>query len=401
MRVLTVGNVFPPHAFGGGYEAVWESAVRHLEANGHTVRVLTSEHREGEDLPEAADAHRELRWYWHDHAYPPRSTREALGIERHNLAVIEVQLADFEPDVVSWWSMGGLSLSLLEAVRRRGLPAVAFVHDDWLDYGRRADLWHLRARRRRYPAPLVERLLGVPGRISFDAAAHYAFVSETTRAHAIRRGLPLTDTSVVHSGIGSAFERAPGRAWEGRLVYVGRIDPRKGIATAIEALVDLPEATLRVVGDGPPDHLAELDRLVASLDLRARVDFAGPAEADQLPFVYAGADAVVFPVIWREPWGLVPLEAMACGRPVVATGRGGSGEYLVDEENALLFPAGDAPALTHQIQRLSESEQLRERLVACGLETASRHTATGFDEAVERALQSRAVGRRGLDTGTP
>ena len=51
---------------------------------------------------------------------------------------------------------------------------------------------------------------------------------------------------------------------------------------------------------------------------------------------------VVFPVRWEEPWGLVPIEAMARGRPVVATGRGGSGEYLRDGENCVLFEADDA-----------------------------------------------------------
>ena len=77
--------------------------------------------------------------------------------------------------------MGGLSMSMLEVVHRRRLPAVGFIHDDWLDYGRRADAWHRRARRRRYPPALLDRLLRVPGRIDFDAAAHYAFVSDATR----------------------------------------------------------------------------------------------------------------------------------------------------------------------------------------------------------------------------
>ena len=391
VRVLTVGNSFPPQDLGGGYEAVWDGAVAHLTAQGHSVRVLTVTDVRDPGLAEIADTHRELRWYWRDHAYPPISARESLGIERHNIAVLKRQLAEFAPDVVSWWSMGGLTLSLLEVVRRLRLPAVAFVHDDWLDYGRRADAWHRRARRHRYPPQLLDWFLRVPGRIRFDLAAHYAFVSETTRAHARARGLELPDTSVLPSGIAPGFQpdTAP-REWRGRLLYVGRIDPRKGVATAIEALSHTADTTLEVVGTGPPEHLDELAALARSLGVEARVRFAGASPPEALPAVYRAADAVIFPALWSEPWGLVPLEAMATGRPVVATGRGGSGEYLVDDVNALLYPAGDAAQLADRVHRLAGDEQLRSRLAEAGVETAAQHTAARFHDGVERALRLRS-----------
>ena len=374
MRVLTVGNSFPPHDQGGGYEAVWAGAVEHLEARGHQVRVLTVERAGGEELPEVADTHRDLRWYWRDHAFPPTSVRESLAIERHNVSALKRHIAGFEPDVVSWWSIGGMSVSLVEVVRRLGLPAVAFVHDDWLDYAPRVDAWHRRTRRLR--------------RVRFGEAAHYAFVSETTRAHALKR-LELPDTSVVTSGIAPVFAPAPETEWRGRLLYVGRIDPRKGVATAVEALAHLPDMALRVVGSGAADALADLEGLAASLGVASRVEFAGQVAVERLPTEYAGADAVVFPVVWSEPWGLVPLEAMATGRPVVATGRGGSGEYLVDGVNALLFPAGDARELADRVQRLAADPGLRDSLRQPGFETAARHTAARFNEGVEAALSAR------------
>ena len=70
--------------------------------------------------------------------------------------------------------------------------------------------------------------------------------------------------------------------------------------------------------------------MAAGAGLADRVLFSGMVGREELISLYGRADAVVFPVRWNEPWGLVPLEAMARGRPVVATGRGGSGEYLVD-----------------------------------------------------------------------
>jgi glycogen synthase len=389
VRVLTVGNSFPPHDLGGGYEAVWAGAVRHLEGHGHEVRVLTVQRARGEPLPEVADTHRDLRWYWRDHAFPRTTVRECLAIERHNISVLKRHVADFDPDVVSWWSMGGLSMSLVEVGRRLGLPAVAFVHDDWLDYGPRVDAWHRRARRRRFPPVLLERLLRVPGRVPFGAAAHYAFVSETTRAHA-RKLIELPDTSVLTSGIAPAFAPAPEREWQGRLLCVGRIDPRKGLASAVEALAHLPGMTLRIAGTGPQEALEELEQLATSLGVADRVDFAGQVSAERLPDEYAGADAVLFPVLWSEPWGLVPLEAMATGRPVVATGRGGSGEYLVDGVNALLYPAGEATELAECVRRLAADPALRSSLRQAGLETAPLHTAARFNDGVERKLSARA-----------
>jgi glycosyltransferase involved in cell wall biosynthesis len=114
--------------------------------------------------------------------------------------------------------------------------------------------------------------------------------------------------------------------------------------------------------------------------------------------VVAAADALVFPVRWREPWGLVPLEAMAVGRPVVATGRGGSGEYLRHEENCLIFDPDAGPAaLAAALRRLAGDELLRDRLRAAGTATVERIGVSAFDEAVEASLErasSRVVPRR-------
>jgi glycosyltransferase involved in cell wall biosynthesis len=111
-----------------------------------------------------------------------------------------------------------------------------------------------------------------------------------------------------------------------------------------------------------------------------------------LPGLYAAADVVVFPVLWEEPWGLVPLEAMAMGRPVVATGQGGSGEYLRDGENALLHAPGDTAGLAAAVERLAADAGLRERLREGGSATASRHTEDVFNAAVAGELE-RALGR--------
>jgi glycosyltransferase involved in cell wall biosynthesis len=104
--------------------------------------------------------------------------------------------------------------------------------------------------------------------------------------------------------------------------------------------------------------------------------------------LYADADAVVFPVRWHEPWGLVPIEAMSVGRPVVATGLGGSGEYLRDGENCLIFdPKRGAAQLAERLRALASDEGLRVRLRDGGFATAARFGEDDFSEAFERLIE--------------
>src|SRR3954449_7901354 len=100
--------MYPPHDLGGGYELTWRSAVDHLRARGHEVRVLTSDYRvHGVDSSAGdRDVHRDLRSYWRDHAFPRTSLRDRMSLERHNGEVLEHHLADQRPDVVNWWGMG-------------------------------------------------------------------------------------------------------------------------------------------------------------------------------------------------------------------------------------------------------------------------------------------------------
>ena len=395
MRVLTVGNFYPPHHFGG-YEQVWSGAVRHLRSGGHEVRVLatTYRHPDTRDSGEP-DVHRALEWYWRPGNFDVPGERIPLRrryeLERHNHAVFNRQLEDFRPHVVSFWSMGGMSHSLIEIVRRRGLPMVAFVHDEALDYGRFTDQW-LRlfyAPRRRPGARLVELLTGLPTHVDYAAAGRYVFVSEFVRQRALQLPLRLRDTAVAHSGIDRAFiaQQHEEREWRWRLLYVGRLDPKKGTEDAVAALAQLPEqATLTFAGSWDVRDEHALAEHVESLGLRERVTMLGQVPHEDLPAVYRQHDALLFPVRWEEPWGLVPLEAMASGCVVVATGRGGGGEYLRDGHNCLIAAVADPASLAACVHRLAESRDLRGRLRAGGAETAPRHTDAVFNAQVERHL---------------
>jgi glycosyltransferase involved in cell wall biosynthesis len=407
MRILTVGNMYPPHHLGG-YELIWRNAVRDLRERGHDVTVLTTDFRHP-DRPDAReeepDVHRTLRWWWRDHHFPRHSPLERFAVERHNARILDRHVSHARPDVVSWWSMGGMTLSLIERVRRSGLPAVGFVIDDWLDYAPRVDQWRLLVGRGSI-AGAAERLTGVPTHVDLAGAARWLFVSAYTRDRALAARPELArdgDTGLAHAGIDPALATgAPPRDWQGRLLYLGRVDSRKGIDTAIRALAQRPAVeTLSVVGDGDEDEVASLRALVAELGLADRVAFEPGQPREALAEVVAAHDAVLFPVRWEEPWGLVPIEAMGCGRPVIATGTGGSAEFLVHGVNCLLTPKDDPAALAERIGRLAADPALRARLHAGGLQTAATYTEAAYHAVVaaehEHAPRARLTRRPNLE----
>jgi glycosyltransferase involved in cell wall biosynthesis len=389
VRILAISNRYPPWSIGG-YEATAAGATAALREGGHAVRVLTTlpDPSDRDAVSGDPDLRRELRWYWRNHEFPELPLRTTIGLERSNARALRDQLRSFRPDAVLWWAMGGMSLSLLEQARRAGAPAVCVVGDDWMVYAPKVDRWtRLWRGRRKLAAPLAERLTGVPARIDLDRAGRWAFISSYTRETARATGLRLAESVVIHPGVDErrfAF-RAP-EPWRWQLLYCGRIDSRKGIATAIEALARVPTATLTIDGDGDRRHSRELEELAARLGVGDRVRFCA-SEHSAVADAYAAADAVVFPVRWQEPWGLVPLEAMATGRPVLASrAGGGAAEYLRDGDNCLQFAPGDAGDLAAALGRLAADRHLRERLVQGGRLTAARYTAARFHAELEAEL---------------
>jgi glycogen synthase len=390
LRVLSIGSLFPPHGFGG-YEVIWQSCVRELRARGHRVVVLASDHRHRDDVggDDDPEVRRELRWYWRDGAWPAIGLRERVAIERHNAAVLRRHLRALRPDVVLWSEMGGMSLSLVEQVRRADVPALGIVLDRWPVYGPTVDAWTRAWRRRPRLGRLAEAVARIPARPDLEQAAEWSFCSTFLRDDVVRNaGMGGARTTVTHPGIDPELFtwHEPG-PWRSALAYVGRVVPEKGLATAIRAVAGIPDATLAISGPGEARHLAELREQARRLGAAERVSFGGPVERDRVADAYAAADAVIFPVEWDEPFGLVPLEAMAVGRPVIATGTGGSGEYLRHQENALLFPPGDAEALAAAVARLTDDAPLRERIREQGRATAARHTDDAYNAAVADALE--------------
>ncbi len=391
MRVLVLQNMYPPHHYGG-YELSCRDVVERMRHHGHDVTILTTTMRVPgvEDPPnERADGVlRDLLFYWEDHRIVNPSIPRRAAMERHNQSVLADVLGRVRPDVVSAWNMGAMSLGLLTTVVERAIPLVLNVCDEWPLYGLRMDAWSRLFLDRPRIGAAARRLTGLPTTLA-DLGRHAVFLYNSdmirSRVETASRWRPRM-SAVVYTGIEVKDFSPPSttdRPWRWRLLSVGRIDDRKGIHIAVEALARLPaEATLDVVGRGDEAYLADLRDRVRALGLDGRVRF-DVTERAALRDLYVDADVLVFPTIWPEPFGLVPVEAMACRTPVVATGTGGSGEFLVGEVNCLRIPPEDPAALAAAVERLARDPVLRTRLIESGAKTAEDLTVDRLAEITE------------------
>ena len=165
-----------------------------------------------------------------------------------------------------------------------------------------------------------------------------------------------------------------------RVVSVGRIVERKGIETVIEALADLGDTELLVAGGPAPEDL-DADEDVRRLRAVARqhgvadrVQLLGRVLREDVPALLRSADVVVT-VPWYEPFGIVPLEAMACGKPVVGADVGGLKDTVIHGTTGWLVPPRQPGRLARAISSLLEDEAIRTRF---GM-AAADWVATRFD----------------------
>ncbi|MDI9639295.1 glycosyltransferase family 1 protein [Geitlerinema splendidum] len=155
------------------------------------------------------------------------------------------------------------------------------------------------------------------------------------------------------------------------VLYVGRFDPRKGIETAVRAVSHLSserkaQLKLMIAGGWTPgekdgEERDRIGQLTQALGIENNVQFVGRLDHTVLPTYYAAADVCVVPSHY-EPFGLVAIEAMACGTPVIASNVGGLKFTVIPEETGLLAPPKDDRAFAEAIDRILADPQWRSQL---------------------------------------
>jgi len=194
-------------------------------------------------------------------------------------------------------------------------------------------------------------------------------------------GIGADRISIVPCGVSARDFRPAGavlaRTGQPRLVTLGRLVPRKGVDTVIDALQELPGTELVIAGGsarrllGNDQEVRRLSALAEARGVANRVIFTGGVRHDRIPGLLRSADVVVC-TPWYEPFGIVPLEAMACGIPVIASDVGGLTDTVVDGVTGFHVPPRDPAAVAEAARVLLADAGLRARFGRAGVRRVRR-----------------------------
>ena len=368
MKIAMISEHASPLAVLGGVDAGGQNVhvdalARGLARRGHVLEVFTR--REDVDQPERVQLAPGVTVV-HVPVGPPRV------VPKDDLFPLMDQFADWleddwgrhgDPDVVHahFWMSG---LAAVRAGRARGVPVVQTFHA-------------LGSVKRRFqgaadtsPPERLGREHTLAAEVDMVVATCADEVAELQRTgvdtghvRVVPCGVDTThftpvpgpeEAGVEEAGAGPAG-RTPGRQ---RLLLVGRMVERKGFDVAIRALAELPASVELVIAGGPPadqfdsdPEVRRLRQIAQELGVADRVRMLGQVGHCEMPAVYRSAD-VVLATPWYEPFGITPLEAAACGRPVVGSAVGGLLDSVVDGETGRLVPPRDPGALARALEEL-------------------------------------------------
>ncbi|HEV2236551.1 MAG TPA: glycosyltransferase family 1 protein [Ktedonobacterales bacterium] len=286
--------------------------------------------------------------------------RFGLPMPRRTLARA---LRQFAPQVVHAVNPVSLGLGAVYFARRRRIPLVASYHAN------------LAAFAHRYHLGLLERPGWAYLRALHNLARLNLCTSRPVQADLAARGFrrlalwdPGVDAEQFHPDHRAASwrERLTGGHAERTLILsVGRLAKEKHLEALAPALAALPGCHLAIVGDGP--HAAALRHTFAGLP----ATFVGPLHGAELAAAYASADLFIMPSP-TETLGLVVIEAMAAGLPVVAARRGGIPDLVVDGATGMLYDYDEAGALAGALRIVAGDPLLRLTMGAAGRRRAER-----------------------------
>lgn len=396
MKIAMISEHASPLAHLGGVDAGGQNVhVAELSAalvrRGHEVVVYTRR-----DDPDSPDRVNTEHGYTVAHlpAGPPRvlpkdSLLQHMYAFGHHLAT---DWATEPPDVAHahFWMSG---LATRRACAPSGIPMVQTFHALGL------------VKRRHQGADDTSPDCRIALESAVARSADWVVATSTDEVfELVRMGRARSRTSVAPCGVDTDAFHPDGPALPGgalkRIVSVGRLVPRKGFETLIRALPRVPGAELVIVG-GPDraslpadQHARRLLRLAEWVGVADRVRLLGGIARSAMPDVLRSADVVAC-TPWYEPFGIVPLEAMACGKPVVASAVGGIRDTVVDDVTGRLVPPNDPDSLAGAVAALLEDTARRTAMGRAGRERARvRYTWDRVAADTERSYEKVVPPRR-------
>jgi glycosyltransferase involved in cell wall biosynthesis len=397
MRIELVSEHASPLAAIGGVDAGGQNVhvaalASGLAQRGHQVTVHTR--RDDESLPERVvtqDGYNVA----HVPAGPPRELPkdELLPYMTEFARVLREQWTAAPPDVVHahFWMSG---LAAVEAAADLPTPVLQTFHA----------LGSVKRRHQGAADPSPTSRIDLERGLCRDVDHVVATCSD--EVFELRRlGLPHDRATIVPCGVDTSVFTPRGpvapRSERPRLLVLGRLVERKGQDDAVRALRWVPDAELVVVG-GPPADAMDADPEVRRLRAIAveegvadRLVLTGAVPRADVPAWVRSAD-VVLAVPWYEPFGITPLEAMACGRPVVATAVGGLQDSVVDGVTGDLVPPRDPATLGAALAALLADDERRAAYGAAGMRRARARYRWSRVVADTESVYRQVAARRSL-----
>jgi glycosyltransferase involved in cell wall biosynthesis len=388
MKICLVSQEYPPESGGGGIGTQTYVKAHGLSARGHDVYVLSA----------AFDGR-------------PRTYDDGRAVV-HRIGVPQVSGAAMERS--TFW----LAYSAAVAERLTALDAqIGFDIVQFPEYGAEGFVYQVNTfarRTARYvvqlhgPLAMLRDHVGWPERGStFEtvccfmersvisrADRIFASSHNTARFCAAEYGCELDDVDVIHSAV-DIDRFAPMPRPDGddgpRLLFVGNLVGSKGFSLLVKAVLALratyPHIQLRAIGKGRFRGTA-FERQIRDAGAEKHVNVIGYVPHHELPQHYAWCDVMAGPSTFEPGPGNIYLEAMACGRPVIACDSGGAPEVVLHEETGLLIAPGDLNALVSAVARIADNAGLRARLGVNGRRwIESRFAIDPYIDRVEAAYE--------------
>lgn len=332
MRIAIVTETFLPST--DGVVTRLTKAIRHFRKKGHDVLVIAPDlgvnEFEGAKVvgiqPVKLPFYKSRPW-----TLPSRDVKYILQ--------------DYKPDVVHAVNPILLASSAVKYARKLRLPLVASFHTNVPKYmefynagAAQPILWsYLRNLHNQAGVNLV----------TSNAMYDELDKQEINNLHVLPRGVDIENLSPSYNDIETRLELTDGHPERPLLIFVGRLAHEKNIHTLLPLMKERQDLSLAIIGDGPVKE--DLEKLFKGTN----TVFTGFRHGMELAKAYASADAFIFPSV-SETLGLVILEGMASGLPVIAVRSGPTMEQIEDGENGLLYDDGDLKSLSNAVDKLKD-----------------------------------------------
>jgi glycosyltransferase involved in cell wall biosynthesis len=351
----------------GGAEAYASWLRDGLRAAGDEVRLLTS------SAGTAGDGAADYVAYGTEHL----AAQTLLQIANPFAArTVSRAVREFRPDVV-WVNMFAHHLSPAALLAIGDVPTVLFVSDykavcplgskllpDGRLCGSSAGKICYQSGCLSFPHWLRDQARYALIRSALRRVDHVIACSEWVRRSLLQEGVQSEVVVLPTPAAAPGYLRKP--AQEPRFLYFGRLVPEKGVGLLLRAFRRLheqfPQARLTVAGEGA--ERASLEALAATSGISRAVEFLGWLSPEQLDEPLSRAWAAVVPSLWAEPHGLVAVEAIVRGTPVLCSASGGLGEIVEDGVSGLKFPNNDEEALLHCLRQVASGQAFPEKTVS-------------------------------------